>query len=111
MKVIDPRTTSAGASLNRVLERVEAAAGRITTPRVDLPDGTGCFAHILDTEGNRLGAGARRRFSRRAGQNPGRLVPPQPGRLPRQPALRAGTTRKRTCFYPEFRPLARACRR
>ena len=45
----------AGASLDAVLARVEAAGGRITTPKVQLPGDMGCFAHIADTEGNRVG--------------------------------------------------------
>lgn len=57
----EPSTTgalvylNAGASLDAVLARVERAGGRITTPRVQLPEGMGCFAHIADTEGNRVG--------------------------------------------------------
>jgi len=50
----------AGASLNAVLARVEAAGGRITTPKVQLPGEMGCFAHIADTEGNRVGLHAPR---------------------------------------------------
>jgi len=46
---------NAAPMLDAVLARVEAAGGRITTPKVQLPDGQGCFAHILDTEGNRVG--------------------------------------------------------
>jgi uncharacterized protein len=46
---------NAAPVLDVVLARVEAAGGRITTPKVQLPDGQGCFAHILDTEGNRVG--------------------------------------------------------
>ena len=46
---------NAEPSLDAVLARVEAAGGRITTPKVQLPDGMGCFAHIADTEGNRVG--------------------------------------------------------
>ena len=46
---------NAEPSLDAVLARVEAAGGRITTPKVRLPDGMGCFAHIADTEGNRVG--------------------------------------------------------
>ncbi len=42
-------------SIDAVLARVEAAGGRITTPRTELPDGMGVFAHITDTEGNRVG--------------------------------------------------------
>ena len=46
---------NAGASLDAVLARVEAAGGRISTPKVQLPGAMGCFAHITDTEGNRVG--------------------------------------------------------
>ena len=45
----------AAPSLDAVLARVEAAGGRITTPKVQLPGDMGCFAHIIDTEGNRVG--------------------------------------------------------
>jgi predicted enzyme related to lactoylglutathione lyase len=45
----------AGPSLDVTLARVAAHGGRITTPRVDLPGGMGCFAHVLDSEGNRVG--------------------------------------------------------
>ena len=50
----------AGASLDAVLARVEAAGGRVTTPKVQLPGAMGCFAHIADTEGNRVGLHAPR---------------------------------------------------
>jgi len=50
----------AGAALDPVLARVEAAGGRITTPKVQLPGDMGCFAHIADTEGNRVGLHAPR---------------------------------------------------
>ena len=50
----------AGAALDPVLARVEAAGGRITTPKVTLPGDMGCFAHIADTEGNRVGLHAPR---------------------------------------------------
>ena len=59
--VPEPSTTgalvylNAGASLDPVLARVTGAGGRITTPKVQLPEGMGCFAHIADTEGNRVG--------------------------------------------------------
>ena len=59
--VPEPSTTgalvylNAGASLDAVLARVTGAGGRITTPKVQLPEGMGCFAHIADTEGNRVG--------------------------------------------------------
>jgi len=58
-----PEPTAEGAlvylnaepSLDTVLARVEAAGGRISTPKVQLPGDMGCFAHITDTEGNRVG--------------------------------------------------------
>ena len=46
---------NAGASLDKVLERVERAGGRIATPKVALPEGMGFFAHIVDSEGNKVG--------------------------------------------------------
>jgi len=46
---------NAAPSLDAVLARVEAAGGRVTTPKVMLPGDMGCFAHITDTEGNRVG--------------------------------------------------------
>jgi predicted enzyme related to lactoylglutathione lyase len=46
---------NAAPSLDAVLARVEAAGGRITTPKVQLPGDMGCFAHVTDTEGNRVG--------------------------------------------------------
>jgi predicted enzyme related to lactoylglutathione lyase len=42
-------------SLDAALARVEAAGGRIALPRQDLPPGMGCFAHIVDREGNLVG--------------------------------------------------------
>jgi uncharacterized protein len=45
----------AGPSLDAVLARVEGLGGRITTPKVTLPGDMGVFAHIADTEGNRVG--------------------------------------------------------
>jgi predicted enzyme related to lactoylglutathione lyase len=45
----------AGSSLNAALGRVERAGGRISLGQTELPDGMGFFAHILDTEGNRVG--------------------------------------------------------
>jgi predicted enzyme related to lactoylglutathione lyase len=50
----------AGASLDAVLARLEAAGGRLATPRVQLPGDMGCYAHIRDTEGNRVGLHATR---------------------------------------------------
>lgn len=46
---------NAEPSLDAALARVRAAGGRVTVPRTDLPDGMGCFAHIADSEGNRIG--------------------------------------------------------
>jgi predicted enzyme related to lactoylglutathione lyase len=44
-----------GDSLEAVLARVEPAGGQVAVPRTALPPGMGAFAHILDTEGNRVG--------------------------------------------------------
>ncbi len=46
---------NAGPSLDVVLARVQAVGGRITTPKVTLPGDMGVFAHITDSEGNRVG--------------------------------------------------------
>lgn len=46
---------NAAPSLDAALARVEAAGGRIATPRTELPGDMGAFAHIVDTEGNRVG--------------------------------------------------------
>ena len=46
---------NAEPSLDAVLARVESCGGHISTPKVQLPEGMGCFAHITDTEGNRVG--------------------------------------------------------
>ena len=46
---------NAKPSLDAVLARVEAAGGRVATPKVQLPGAMGCFAHITDSEGNRVG--------------------------------------------------------
>ena len=46
---------NASPSIDAALARVEAAGGRITTPKVQLPDGMGFFAHIADPDGNRVG--------------------------------------------------------
>jgi len=42
-------------SLDAVLVRLEAAGGRIITPKVKLPGDMGSFVHIADSEGNRVG--------------------------------------------------------
>lgn len=49
---------NADPSLDAVLARVEAAGGKILLGRTELPPGMGCYAHIQDTEGNRVGLGA-----------------------------------------------------
>ncbi|MBI4907493.1 MAG: VOC family protein [Acidobacteria bacterium] len=46
---------NAGFSLNSVLERVAPAGGEVLLPRTELPSGMGAYAHIADTEGNRVG--------------------------------------------------------
>lgn len=46
---------NADPSLDAVLARVVSAGGAIAQPRTELPEGLGCFAHIIDTEGNRVG--------------------------------------------------------
>lgn len=46
---------NAQPSLDAALARVQAAGGRIATPRVDLPGDMGSFAHVDDPEGNRIG--------------------------------------------------------
>lgn len=45
----------AGDSLASTLERLPAAGGRLLVPPVTLPDGMGAFAHVEDSEGNRVG--------------------------------------------------------
>ncbi len=46
---------NAQPSLDAVLARVSAAGGRVSTPKVQLPGDMGVFAHVVDTEGNRVG--------------------------------------------------------
>jgi len=41
--------------LDRTLELVPAAGGRVATPKEALPPGMGFMAHIIDSEGNRVG--------------------------------------------------------
>ena len=45
----------AGPSLRAALDRVASLGGHIATPFTELPPGMGCFAHIIDSEGNRVG--------------------------------------------------------
>ena len=44
-----------GPSIDRVLDRVEKSGGSVLTAKTALPPGMGYFAHIGDTEGNRVG--------------------------------------------------------
>jgi predicted enzyme related to lactoylglutathione lyase len=41
--------------LDAALDRVYAAGGRIAVGRTEIGDGIGSFAHIIDSEGNRIG--------------------------------------------------------
>lgn len=41
--------------LAETLQRVARAGGRVVVDRTALPDGMGAFAHIVDSEGNRVG--------------------------------------------------------
>ena len=43
------------AGLDEALERVSRAGGRIALPKTALPEGLGFFAHVIDSEGNRVG--------------------------------------------------------
>jgi predicted enzyme related to lactoylglutathione lyase len=45
----------ANARLDRTLELVPAAGGKVATPKTALPPGMGFVAHIIDSEGNRVG--------------------------------------------------------
>ncbi len=46
---------SVNGRLDRTLELVEGAGGRIAQPKTALPPGMGATAHIIDSEGNRVG--------------------------------------------------------
>jgi predicted enzyme related to lactoylglutathione lyase len=46
---------NAEPSIDTVLHRVQSAGGQIVVPKTALPPGMGFFAHIMDTEGNRVG--------------------------------------------------------
>jgi uncharacterized protein len=46
---------NAAPSIDAWLERVQASGGSIPLPKMALPDGMGFIAHIMDTEGNRVG--------------------------------------------------------
>lgn len=43
------------ASLDPALERARRAGGKVALARTALPEGMGFYAHIVDTEGNRVG--------------------------------------------------------
>ena len=43
------------AALDAALERAQRAGGRVALPKTELPEGMGVYAHIIDSEGNRLG--------------------------------------------------------
>ena len=45
----------ASPSLDVVLSRAGELGARIVQPRTELPNGNGFTAHLLDTEGNRVG--------------------------------------------------------
>jgi len=49
----------ADGRLDRTLEFVATAGGSIETPKTALPQGMGYSAHIVDTEGNRIGLHAK----------------------------------------------------
>lgn len=49
----------AAPDLDALLERVPANGGRVVFPKTRLPNGLGFFAHIADTEGNRVGVHVR----------------------------------------------------
>ena len=42
-------------TLDAALARLEVAGGRVLTPKVQLPGDMGCYAHVADSEGNRVG--------------------------------------------------------
>jgi predicted enzyme related to lactoylglutathione lyase len=46
---------NADPTLAAVVNRVAAAGGQVLVPHFALPEGMGFWAHIIDTEGNRVG--------------------------------------------------------
>ncbi|HWP18511.1 MAG TPA: VOC family protein [Burkholderiaceae bacterium] len=46
---------NAEPQLDAVLARIEGAGGKILIGRTEISGGHGFFAHVLDTEGNRVG--------------------------------------------------------
>lgn len=45
----------ANPSIDAALQHVLAESGRVSLPRTALPPGMGYFAHMIDSEGNRVG--------------------------------------------------------
>ena len=50
-----PGHLDASPSLQALPDRVAGLGGRIATPLTELPPGMGCFAHIIDSKGHRVG--------------------------------------------------------
>lgn len=46
---------NAGDDLQHVLDRAVKAGGKVLLPKTALPPGLGFFAHLQDSEGNRVG--------------------------------------------------------
>ena len=46
---------SCDAKLDGALERTPSAGGKVVEPKAELPSGMGYVAHIVDSEGNRIG--------------------------------------------------------
>jgi predicted enzyme related to lactoylglutathione lyase len=46
---------NAEPSIDAWIERAQKAGAKVLTPKTALPPGMGFFAHILDSEGNRVG--------------------------------------------------------
>lgn len=46
---------NAGASISKVLDKLDDCGGKLLLGPVTLPDGLGRFAHIADPEGQRIG--------------------------------------------------------
>jgi uncharacterized protein len=44
-----------GDDLQHVLDRAAKIGGKVLVPKTALPEGMGHFAHLLDSEGNRVG--------------------------------------------------------
>ncbi len=40
---------------DRTLQLIESASGRVVVPKTVLPEGMGSMAHMIDSEGNRVG--------------------------------------------------------